>query len=287
MARRPTSDLLLGGASAACMALALCGLFAMLWMLASQSAGLFSAAFFLEPNRGDGTVGGVRYQLLGTLILTLVSTLTAATLALGAAIGMMFYVRITALRNGLANFALSMGAMPGIVWGILGVLVLGDKLGLGKSWSTGASVLALMICPTILFATLLGIRSVSRDTLDAARALGLSRETIIWQLIIPRCRRHIVSGTLLSVARAAGETSAVMMTAAVFSGATVPTGLRNDPVATLSYHIFVLTQDHANALAQAFAWSTVSVVLCINLAFVGIGSYLRIWSPPADDDRNN
>src|SRR5204863_4232064 len=120
-------------------------------------------------------------------------------------------------------------------------------LGWGKSWLAGGLLLAVMILPTLALALAERIESLPGRYLEAAAGLGLSRSQIVWSVILPQSLSGLLSGTLLGLARAAGETAPILFTAAVFSGAGLPHGIRDNPVMALPYHIFVLAQDSFQA----------------------------------------
>jgi len=95
----------------------------------------------------------------------------------------------------------------------------------GKSWLAGGIVLGIMIIPTIAIMIAHRISSIPRETIEAARGLGLQQGQVIRSVIIPQSASAIASGTLLGLARAAGETAPILFIATIFAGATLPKGI--------------------------------------------------------------
>ena len=127
-----------------------------------------------------------------------------------------------------------------------------------------------MILPTLTVALVERLAAVPRKYIEAATGLGLTREQIITAVWLPQSWSGLVTGSLLGLARAAGETAPILFVTAVFSGATLPTGIRDNPLLALPYHVFVLAQDTFNADARANLWGAalvlVALVACFNLA---------------------
>jgi phosphate transport system permease protein len=115
-------------------------------------------------------------------------------------------------------------------------------LGWGKSWLAGGLLLGLMILPTVTVSLVERIKVLPARYVEAAAGLGLTRSQIVRSVILPQTVGGLVTGLLLGLARAAGETAPILFAATVFAGATVPTGVRDSPVLSLPYHIFVLAQ---------------------------------------------
>jgi phosphate transport system permease protein len=206
--------------------------------------------------------GGVLYPLLGTVLLVMTALVVATPLAMALALLETVYLRGGArrvIRTGLyvAN------AVPSILFGISGLLFFVLFLDWGKSWLAGGIVLGIMILPTVTVSLAERLAALPTCYRQAAAGLGLSRSQIIWSVLLPQSRGGLVSGALLGLARAAGETAPIMFTAVVFAGATLPGGVRDSPVLALPYHIFVLAQDSFDPAAETQLWGAASVLLAL------------------------
>ena len=93
---------------------------------------------------------------------------------------------------------------------------------------------------------------------------------IVWSVILPQCASGLATGSLLGLARAVGETAPIMFTATIFAGAMLPHGIKESPVLTLPYHIFILSQDSFDPAVGAKVWGAALVllglVMCLSIA---------------------
>jgi phosphate transport system permease protein len=210
-----------------------------------------------------GAAGGIRYELLGTLILMVTALAVSTLLSVALALTKTIYIGSPRLQRWIALGLYTINGMPSIVFGIVGMAFFMGVLGWAKSWLSGGILLGLMILPTMSVALIERIESLPRQYTEAAASLGLSRSQIVWSVVLPQSASGLLSGSLLGLARAAGETAPIMFTAAVFSGATLPQGIRESPVVALPYHIFVLAQDSFQEGAEARLWGATFVLLAL------------------------
>ncbi len=256
---------------------ALCALFALaavmfiLGVLLLRGFDSIDWNFLTTDTRAAGAEGGILYQILGTLIL--IATALAVALPPALAIGLtrvvIFSHRPRAARA-VDALLHALNGIPSIVFGILGLLIFLKCFDWGKSWMAGGIVLGVMILPTLSVSLVERLAAVPRKYIEAAIGLGLTREQIITAVWLPQSWSGLVTGSLLGLARAAGETAPILFVTAVFSGATLPTGIRDSPLLALPYHVFVLAQDSFNDDARANLWGAalvlVLLVACFNLA---------------------
>ncbi len=219
--------------------------------------------FLTRAAAAAGAGGGLRYQILGTLLLVGTALATALPLALAVALLRAVYLPGEAARRRLAVALYAANGTPSILFGLAGLVVFGRLLGWGKSWLAGGIVLGLMILPALAAAIAECMEALPPRYLEAAAALGLTRSQRVRAVLLPASRRGILSGSLLGLARAAGETAPIMLTAAVFAGATLPAGVRESPVLALPYHVFVLAQDSFAPGAEPRLWGAATVLLAL------------------------
>jgi phosphate transport system permease protein len=251
--------------TAACAAVAcaiLVGLIAVILMRALPSLKL---DLLTQRMAEAGAAGGIRYEILGTLLLMATALAVSSVLAVALALTKTVYVRDPRLRAWISLGLYTVNGMPSIVFGIVGMIFFMEILGWGKSWLSGGILLGLMILPTLTVSLSERIESLPAKYLEAAAGLGLSRSQIVWSVLMPQSVSGLLSGALLGLARAGGETAPIMFTAAVFSGATLPRGIRESPVVALPYHIFVLAQDSFQPGAQGRMWGATFVLLALVL----------------------
>ncbi|HXU47355.1 MAG TPA: ABC transporter permease subunit [Thermoanaerobaculia bacterium] len=232
--------------------------------------------FLFTATVGSGE-GGVLYQLVGTLILIGTALAVSLPLAIGLALAATVYLPRPRLRRSALALLYTANGIPSVLVGIAGFLVFSHWLGWGKSWLAGGLLLALMILPAESVALIERIESLPRRYLDAAYGLGLNRSQVARAVVLRQSWNGLFSGALLGLARAAGETAPILFAAAVFSGATVPRGIRESPVLALPYHVFVLAQDSFAAGGERHLWGAALVLLCLvaTLSLVALPSRLR------------
>lgn len=260
-------------AAAACSVLALIagailfrGLPAMSWQ------------FFTEQIRLVGAAGGIFYNLVGTLILITTALIVSAPIALAISLFEAVYFKNNPMRRYLALLLYTLNGVPSIVFGIFGMIVFVNFFGWGKSWLNGGILLGVMILPTVAVALTERIASIPSKYVDAAAALGLTQSQVIWSVILPQSLSGLITGCLLGLARAAGETAPIMFTATIFAGATFPRGIKESPVLSLPYHIFILAQDSFDPAAGSKLWGAALVLLALafGLSLVALPMRLRI-----------
>jgi len=183
--------------------------------------------------------GGIYPVIIGTLLLTVGTALFMLPIGIGAGVYLSEYApkgRSTRLiRLAIANMA----GVPSIVYGLFGLAVFVMTAGLGASIVAGSLTLACLSLPVVITATEEALQQVPSDLRHASLAVGASRLRTIGKVILPAAAPGIVTGSILALSRAAGETAPIIFTAAAFSLPQLP----NSPlskVMALPYHIYVL-----------------------------------------------
>jgi len=221
--------------------------------------------FLTQASTDFGSSGGVLYQTAGTLLLMTGAVAVSFPVAFGTALFQTEYLKSDRLKKFFRNLFYSLNGMPTILFGLVGYMVFGVYLEAGVSWLSGTLILAVMILPTLQVSFQQAVEALPEKYRDAGLALGLSPGAMVRSVIIPQSLFGIITGVLLGLARAAGETAAIMFTATTFSGILLPSSW-TDPVPTLQTHILVLAQEALNPEAVAHAWGAGLVLL--SLAFI-------------------
>lgn len=253
----------------------------LLWLIGVVALKGFSAIsfeFLTADSHGAGAAGGIVYHIAGTMILIATAAAIAVPIAAGTAVFSHSYSGSPDQPRWHDTLLQGLNSVPSIVFGLFGLMLFVQLLGMNKSWLAGGIILAMMILPTITITFLERLRSISDATIEAAAGLGLSRGQIVRSVLLPQGASAILTGTLLGLARAAGETAPIMFTAVIFSGATIPRGIVDSPVLALPYHIFVMAQDTFAPGATERMWGAATVLLIIvaTLSLVSLPLRLRI-----------
>lgn len=239
----------------------------------SRAGAAFHPSFWSEAAVGSSG-GGIRDQLAGTLLLVAAAGALAAPVGLGLGLVVAEYAG-PRLARWLRALTLTLGGAPSILLGLWGYWFFSTRLGWGKSWLAGSIVLAVVVVPPVAIAVAAAIGALPAERRETALGLGLRRVQLVRSVLVPQAVPGLVTGLLLGLARAAGETAPLLFTATVFSGApTFPSGVRDAPVASLPTHIFTLAQDSAEPAARQAAWGAA-------LALIVVAAVLVLAAVPA------
>jgi phosphate transport system permease protein len=204
-----------------------------------QGLPAMSWEFLSSPPRCMMTEGGILPCIAGTAILSLGSLLLAFPLGVATAVYLHEYAggsRFAGLvRLGVNNLA----GVPSVVFGLFGLSFFVTFCGMGVSIASGVLTLAVLTLPVIISTAEESLRSVPDSYRQASLALGAGKAQTIVRVVLPCAMPGMLTGAILGVARAAGETAAVMFTAAVFYTPKNPDSIFS-AVMVLPYHMFVL-----------------------------------------------
>jgi phosphate transport system permease protein len=225
------------------------------------------------------TKGGIMPAIIGTLYLTLGAITVALPLGVMAAIYLTEYAKqgkiVRAIRVGVNCLA----GVPSVVFGLFGLGFFVVFLKFGSSILSGALTLGILILPTIIGAAEEALKGVPQTFREASLALGVSKWLTIWKIVLPNALPGILTGAILGVGRAAGETAPIMFTAAAFFTAKLPQSVF-DEVMALPYHVYVLATagthiEQTRPIQYGTVLVLVALVLGIDLIAIIIRSYMR------------
>ncbi len=195
--------------------------------------------FLTEPPRKMMTEGGIFPCIVGTAILALGALCISFPLGVATAIYLHEYAGrspyATYIRIGVNNLA----GVPSIVFGLFGLAFFVTFCGLGVSILSGVFTLAILTLPMIISTSEEALRTVPDTYREASFGLGATKWQTIMRVVLPSAIPGMLTGAILGIARAAGETAAIMFTAAVFFTPRMPDSLFSS-VMTLPYHMYVL-----------------------------------------------
>jgi phosphate transport system permease protein len=234
-----------------------------------KGGSLIKPSLFTELPPAPGSEGGgIGNAILGTMLVTLLASLIAIPVGVGGGVYLAEYSR----KGWFAQFVrFGNDVLAGVPSIISGVFVYGaivaTRLFFGQSYSAmaGAIALSVLMLPTVIKTTDEGLRLVSNDLRLGSYGVGASRFVTITQVTLPAAFTPIATGTVLAIARAAGETAPLIFTA-LFSPFW-PEGIFN-PIATMSVLIFnfaIMPYDPQNQLAWAASFILVVMILFANL----------------------
>ncbi|MCP4162175.1 MAG: phosphate ABC transporter permease PstA [Deltaproteobacteria bacterium] len=238
-----------------------------------------SFEFLIEAPKESMTKGGIFPCILGTLYLSCGAIIFALPIGIASAI----YINEYAVQSRFLNFIRlginTLAGVPSIVFGLFGLAFFCIVLKMGVSIIAGSLTLGIMSLPVIISATEEALKSVPDTYREASLGLGATKWQTIYKVVLPTALPGILTGTILALSRAAGETAPIMFTGAVFFTQTLPTSIF-DEVMALPYHIYVLATAGINIeltrpLQYGSALVLLIMVLGMNLVAIIYRSKLR------------
>lgn len=229
--------------------------------------------------RDSMTKGGIFPCIVGTALLSLGAMIVAFPWGVASAIYLHEYARpgpfLRIVRMGINNLA----GVPSVIFGLFGLAFFVTWCKLGVSVLSGALTLAALILPVIIGTAEESLRNVPSTYREASLALGATKWQTIYRVVLPAALPGMLTGSILGISRAAGETAAIMFTAAVFFTRHLPESIF-DPVMALPYHVYVLatagTQIEATRpLQYGTALVLIALVFCMNLVAIIYRAYLQ------------
>lgn len=254
-----------------------------LTLLVAKAWPALSWSFLVENPSSHMTAGGLWAPLVGTASVVAVSLALAAPVGVLAGVYLNEYAPDTWVRRVVSLAVVSLAGVPSIVHGLFGVGAFVIAAHLGRSLLAAALTLAVMTLPVIIASTQEALASVPMAFREACWNLGATRWQTVRTMVLPHAISGILTGVILQVSRAAGETAPILFTGVVFYAAVpesgwsayLPYGL-GDPFMALSYHLFTLTTQ-VTAVSEAWQYGTALVLILAVLAMNAVSIAIR-WS---------
>ena len=221
--------------------------------------------------------GGIFPAIMGTLYLVTGTIIVALPLGVLAAIYLVEYAKRNFLTRMIEVAIVNLAGVPSVVYGLFGMGLFVIYLKMGVSIIAGALTLAIMILPVIITSTKEALQSVPRSFREASLALGVSKWQTIRYVVLPNALPGIMTGTILGISRAAGETAPILFTVAAFYLPRLPKSIFDQCMA-LPYHLYVLSTQVPNVkpeLQYGTALVLVGMVFLLNLVAILVRSHIR------------
>jgi len=233
---------------------------------------------FLTAMPRDGMkAGGIFPAVVGTLLLTLGTALVAIPVGVGGAVYLAEYARDTWLTRIIRLAIINLAGIPSVVYGLFGLGLFVLFLRFGTSILAGSLTLAIMTLPIVISASEEALRAVPTEFRTVNASLGGTRWQGIWRIVMPQALPGIITGVLLGLLRAAGETAPILFTVAAFFLPSLPRSPLDQTMA-LPYHLYVIsTQVPGMPLEIQYGTALVllTLVLSLNVAATLIRRHFR------------
>ncbi len=236
---------------------------------------VLSWTFITQPPRHGMLAGGVSTCIYGTVALLTLTSALAVPLGVAAAVYLNEFIgwgkRARVVRAAVNNLA----GVPSIVFGLFGLAFFVVFLKIGASILAASLTLAIVVLPIVIVSTEEALKAVPRDYKLGSAALGATRWQTISKVTLPQAVPGIITGTILSIGRVAGETAPILFTGAAFYLPRLPDHPR-EQFMELSYHIFAMaTQASDITKSTPIAFGTAFVLIVLVFAFNLIGVLYR------------
>jgi phosphate transport system permease protein len=212
------------------------------------------------------TKGGIFPAIAGTLLLTLITTLFAVPFGIACAVYLNEYAVPSAMTNMIRASIRNLAGIPSIIYGLFGLALFVQGLDMGTSVLSAGLTLGLLSLPYIITNTEEALKRIPNAQREAAYALGTTKFETIRDVVLPSSLPGIMTGVILTLARAAGETAPILFTGVAFYINDFSASLNNEFMA-LPYHLYMLSTQH-NAIEQVRPLAYGTAVVLISLVFM-------------------
>ncbi|RME75179.1 MAG: phosphate ABC transporter permease PstA [Chloroflexi bacterium] len=230
--------------------------------------GAISWEFLTAPPKNGMREGGIMPALVGTIFLTFGTAIAAMPLAIAAAIYLAEYAGDTRLTRWVRLAIVNLAGIPSIVYGLFGLGAFVLYFNFGTSILAGSLTLGIMTLPVVISTAEEAILSVPREFRVVSLSLGATRWQTIRHQVLPHALPGIITGVILGLSRAAGETAPILFTVAAFYVPHLPRSIFDQTMA-LPYHLYVIsTQVPGMPLSNQYGTALVLLLLVLSLTLV-------------------
>ena len=234
---------------------------------------VISWEFLTQPPTNGMTEGGIFPAILGTILLTMGTAVAAIPLGVAAAIYLAEYAGDNWLTRAIRLAIVNLAGIPSIVYGLFGLGVFVLFLDLGTSIIAGSLTLGLMTLPVVISTAEEAILAVPQDFRTVSHSLGATRWQTIRHQVVPHATPGIITGIILGLSRAAGETAPILFTVAAFYLPELPQSAFDQTMA-LPYHLYVISTQ-VPGMPLSIQYGTALVLLLIVLSLTLVATVIR------------
>ena len=240
-----------------------------------SGAEAISWEFIVEMPRDGMRAGGIWPAIVGTTYLAIGTGLISVPLGLGAAIYLSEYARESAWTRTIRVAIVNLAGIPSVVYGLFGLGLFVLFLKLGSSIIAACLTLSIMTLPVIISTAEEALRAVPQSFRVVSIGMGGTRWQTIRRIVLPQALPGILTGVILGLERAAGETAPILFTGAAFFLPRLPSSVFDQTMA-LPYHLFVISTQVPGMPVQ-IQYGTASVLLVFVLTMNILAASVRSW----------
>ncbi len=272
MTRQQSSRLAIGAVTTVAVLVIIPIVLVILYVLAKGMSAL-SWEFLTAFPRSGMREGGIMPALVGTLLLVFGTAIVAMPVGIGAAIYLAEYARDNRLTRTVRMAIVNLAGIPSIVYGLFGLGMFVLFLGLGTSIVAGSLTLGLMTLPVVISTAEEAILSVPPQFRTVSLSLGATKWQTIRHQVLPHALPGIITGMILGLGRAAGETAPILFTVAAFSIPELPHSIF-DQAMVLPYHLYVISTQ-VPGMPLSIQYGTALVLLLVVLSMTMVATLIR------------
>ncbi|MEK7449444.1 MAG: phosphate ABC transporter permease PstA [Planctomycetota bacterium] len=247
------------------------------FIIVIKGAPAISWDFLFSMPRDGMRAGGIFPAIIGTICLVVGSIAFALPIGVLAAIYLSEYSRDNLLTRIIKLAIVNLSGVPSVIFGLFGLALFVVFLGFGASILAGSLTLGIMVLPIIIAASRVALESVPMSFREVSLSLGASKWQTIRHIVLPNAIPGIMTGTILEIGRAAGETAPILFTVAAFYLPQLPKSIFDQAMA-LPYHLYVISTQVPNVdekIRYGTALVLLALVLSVNLIAIIIRYKLR------------
>ncbi|MFH1878223.1 MAG: phosphate ABC transporter permease PstA [Candidatus Omnitrophota bacterium] len=250
-----------------------------LYDIISKGIGIISWEFLTRPPRNGMTEGGIFPAIVGTFCVTVITAVLSVPLGMGCAVYLNEYAGDNTFTRIIRMSIRNLSGVPSIVYGLFGVVLFVQLMRFGTCVLASGFTLGLMTLPWTITASEEALKNVPSSYREGALALGATKWQSIRTNVLPYAVPGMLTGTILGLSRAAGETAPILFTGAAFFLPFLPRSVF-DQFMALPYHLYIMsTQHHAISRVRPIAYGTalvlITLVFLMNLGAVILRYKLR------------
>ena len=260
-----------------CTILIILPVFAIFFVILINGLPAISFEFIFSPPRAGMISGGIFPAIIGTIYLIIGTAVFSLPIGILAAVYLSEYADDNWLTRLIDIAIINLAGVPSIVYGLFGLGLFVMFLNFGTSILSGSLTLSIMTLPVIITSTKEALNSVPKSFRDVSYSLGASRWQTVKNVVLPNAIPGIMTGTILGLSRAAGETAPILFTVAAFYLPYLPRTIY-DQVMVLPYHIYVLSTQVPNVppkIQYGTVLVLVFIVFLLNITVAFIRSKFR------------
>ncbi|OGQ44608.1 MAG: phosphate ABC transporter, permease protein PstA [Deltaproteobacteria bacterium RIFCSPLOWO2_02_FULL_46_8] len=255
-------------------------LFMTLMLLWREGHAVLSWDFVMRPwSHRDITSGGIAQAIIGSLFVGMGVTLFSFPVGVATAVYLTEYSRETLWKRVIQLAIQNLAGVPSVVYGLFGLVVFVNTLKFGTTLIAAILTLSVMTLPWVITASVEALTAVPPRFRHSSLALGATRWQTVWRVVLPSAFPGCITGGIVGIARALGETAPIIIVGATFYLSGFPTSPFQKFMA-LPYHVFILATQHSNSSAQSYAAATALVLIlmtfCLTLGAIIVRYRLRL-----------